>query len=131
MRLYPPAYALGRLSETDNEIGGWSIPAGSYVVVSQFATHRHPRFWENPEAFDPARFTPERERARHPHAYFPFGAGGRACIRPHFAMLEALIAIAVVLQRFRIRSEQEDVPLDTAGITLRPKGAVSIQLTVR
>jgi cytochrome P450 len=131
MRLYPPAYALGRLSETDDEIGGYSIPAGSYVVVSQFATHRHPRFWENPEAFDPTRFTPERERARHPHAYFPFGAGPRACIGSHFAMLEALIAIAVVLQRFRIRSEQEDVPLDTAGITLRPKGAVPIQPTAR
>jgi cytochrome P450 len=131
MRLYPPAYALGRLSETDNEIGGYSIPAGSNVVVSQFATHRHPRFWDNPEVFDPARFTPERERARHPHAYFPFGAGPRACIGSHFAMLEALIAIAVVLQRFRIRSEQEDVPLDTAGITLRPKGAVPIQPTAR
>jgi cytochrome P450 len=131
MRLYPPAYALGRLSETDNEIGGYSIPAGSYVVVSQFATHRHPRFWENPEAFDPTRFTPERDHARHPHAYFPFGAGPRACIGSHFAMLEALIAIAVVLQRFRIHSDQKEVPLDTAGITLRPKGAVPIQLTAR
>jgi cytochrome P450 len=100
-------------------------------VVSQFATHRHPRFWENPEAFDPTRFTPERDHARHPHAYFPFGAGPRACIGSHFAMLEALIAIAVVLQRFRIHSDQKEVPLDTAGITLRPKGAVPIQLTAR
>jgi cytochrome P450 len=99
--------------------------------VSQFATHRHPRFWDNPEAFDPARFSPERERARHPHAYFPFGAGPRACIGSHFAMLEALVAIAVVLQRFRIRSEQEDVPLDTAGITLQPSGAVPIHPTAR
>jgi cytochrome P450 len=131
MRLYPPAYALGRLSETHNETGGYSIPAGSYVVVSQFATHRHPRFWENPEAFDPALFTREREHARHPHAYFPFGAGPRACIGSHFAMLEALIAIAVVLQRLRIHSDQKDVPLDTAGITLRPKGAVPIQPMAR
>jgi cytochrome P450 len=129
MRLYPPAY--GRLSETDHEIGGYTIPAGAYVVVSRFATHRHRQFWEQPEAFDPARFSPERERARHPHAYYPFGAGTRACIGSHFAMLEATIAVAVLLQPFRIHSPQPDVPLDTAGITLRPKGPVAIQPTAR
>jgi cytochrome P450 len=131
MRLYPPAYALGRLSVTANEIGGYSIPAGAYVVVSQFATHRHPLFWERAQAFEPARFTAERERARHSHAYFPFGGGPRACIGSHFAMLEATIAVAVLLQRFRIRSDQPDVPLDTAGITLRPGGPVRIQPTAR
>jgi cytochrome P450 len=68
MRLYPPAYALGRLSVTENEIGGYLIPEGANVVVSQFATHRHPQFWEDAEAFDPGRFIPELERARHPHA---------------------------------------------------------------
>ena len=131
MRLYPPAYALGRLSETENEIGGYSIPAGSHVVVSQYATHRHPQFWDDPDAYDPARFTSGRERERHPHAYFPFGAGPRACIGSHFAMLEATIALAVLLRRVRVHSHQEDVPLDTEGITLRPKGAVLIQLTAR
>jgi cytochrome P450 len=131
MRLYPPAYALGRLSETENEIGGYSIPAGSFVVVSQFATHRHSQFWDDPEAFDPARFTPERERERHPHAYFPFGGGPRACIGSHFAMLEATIAVAVLLQRFQVQSEQKDVPLDTEGITLRPKGGVPIRPAAR
>jgi cytochrome P450 len=131
MRLYPPAYALGRLSVTDNEIGGYLIPAGSFVAVSQFATHRHPQFWENPEAFDPGRFSAEREAARHPYAYFPFGGGPRACIGSHFAMLEAIIAVALLLQHFRIRSEQERVPLDTQGITLRPEGAVPIQPAAR
>jgi cytochrome P450 len=131
MRLYPPAYALGRRSETENEIGGYSIPAGAFIVVSQFATHRHPRFWDDADAFDPTRFTPERERAGHPHAYFPFGGGARACIGSHFAMLEAVIALGVVLQRFRISSDQDTVPLDTAGITLRPKGAVPIRLAAR
>ena len=71
MRLYPPAYALGRLSQKEDEIGAYRTPAGSYVVVSQFATHRHPQFWEDAEAFDPARFTPERERARHPPRLLP------------------------------------------------------------
>jgi cytochrome P450 len=83
------------------------------------------------EAFDPARFTAERERERHPHAYFPFGGGPRACIGSHFAMLEATIAVALPLQRFQIRSDQERVRLDTQGITLRPEGAVPIRPAAR
>lgn len=131
MRLYPPAYALGRLAVSEQEIGGCVIPAGARVAVSQYATHRHPQFWEDAETFDPARFTSEREAARHPYAYFPFGGGPRACIGSHFAMLEATIAVAVLLQRFRIHSESADVLLDTQGMTLRPKGAVPIHLAAR
>jgi cytochrome P450 len=131
MRLYPPAYAIGRLAEREQQIGGYSIPAGSYVVMSQFATHRHPQFWGEAESFDPARFTVERERARHAYAYFPFGGGPRACIGSNFAMLEAIIALAVLLQRFEIRGQRTDVPLDTEGLTLRPKGAVPLQLASR
>jgi cytochrome P450 len=131
MRLYPPAYATGRRSETETEIGGYPIPAGSNVVVSQYATHRHPQFWEDAERFDPARFTREREEARHRCAYFPFGAGPRACIGSHFAMLEAVLAMAVLLRRCNLRSELADVPLDTEGITLRPKGPVPISVTAR
>jgi cytochrome P450 len=131
MRLYPPAYALGRLAETEHEVGGYTIPAGAYIVVSQFATHRHPQFWDDAEAFDPTRFTPERERARHSHAYFPFGAGPRGCIGSNFAMLEAVIAVAVLLRRFRISSDEREVPLDTEGITLRPKGVVPIRPAAR
>lgn len=131
MRLYPPAYALGRLAEREQEIGGFTIPAGSHVVVSQWATHRHPRFWEDVETFDPGRFTAEREAERHRYAYFPFGGGPRACIGLHFAMLEATLAVALLLQRFELHSEQEDVPLDTQGITLRPRHAVPIRLTPR
>jgi cytochrome P450 len=131
MRLYPPAYAVGRLAESDQEIGGYTIPAGARVAVSQYATHRHPGFWHNPEAFDPTRFTPEREAERHPYAYFPFGAGPRACIGSHFAMLEATIAATVLLQRFRIHSQLENVPLDSEGITLRPRGAVPIRAAAR
>ena len=113
MCLDRPAYALGRLSR-DRERDRWLLnPAGRYVVVSQYATHRHPQFWDDPDAYDPARFTSGRERERHPHAYFPFGAGPRACIGSHFAMLEATIAVAVLLRRVRVHSHQEDVPLAT------------------
>ena len=131
MRLYPPAYALGRQVESDQEISGYMIRAGSTVLVSQFATHRHPQFWEDAEAFQPARFTAEREAARHRYAYFPFGGGPRACIGSHFAILEATIAVALLLQRFQVHSEQKAVSLDSAGITLRPRGAVPLRLTTR
>jgi cytochrome P450 len=131
MRLYPPAYALGRLVETEQEIGGYVIPAGSFVAVSQFATHRHPQFWQDAEAFEPDRFTADREAARHPYAYFPFGGGPRACIGSHFAMLEATVAVATLLGRFSVHSDLDDVPLDTEGITLRPKGPVPVRLAAR
>ena len=99
--------------------------------MSQFATHRHPKFWDDAESYEPERFSPEREAARHRFAYFPFGGGPRACIGAQFAMLEATIAIAVLLQRFRVRSEPGRVVLNTEGITLRPGQAVPIELTRR
>jgi cytochrome P450 len=131
MRLYPPAYATGRRAEVEDEIGGYRIPVGADVVVSQWATHRHPLFWDAPHAFDPERFTPEREAERHPYAYFPFGRGPRACIGSNFAMFESLAAVAVLAQRFEIRRDPGPVPLDTFGITLRPAGAVPIRLAPR
>jgi cytochrome P450 len=131
MRLYPPAYATGRRAEVEDEIGGYRIPQGAQMVVSQWATHRHPQFWDEPELFDPERFTEEREAARHPYAYFPFGRGRRACIGSSFAMLESLAAVAVLMQRFRIEAEPGPVQLDTEGITLRPAGAVPIRFTPR
>jgi cytochrome P450 len=131
MRIYPPAYATGRRAEVEDEIGSFRIPAGANAVVSQWATHRHPRFWDDPERFDPERFTPEREADRHPYAYFPFGRGPRACIGSNFAMLESLTAIAVLLQRVRVSNGSAPVELNTAGITLRPRGAVPIRLDSR
>ena len=131
MRLYPPVYALARRAEREDEIGGHRIPAGSLLVVSQWATHRHPGIWENPERFNPDRFTPAQEAARHRYAYFPFGGGPRACLGSHFAMQEAQIALAVLLQRYRIHAPLAPLPLDTTGITLRPKHAVPIELAPR
>jgi cytochrome P450 len=131
MRLYPPIYALARRAEGEDEIGGHRIPSGSLLVVSQWATHRHPCIWDDPEKFAPERFAPEQEAARHRYAYFPFGGGPRACIGSHFATQEAQIALAVLLQRYRIRAPLAPVPLDTTGITLRPKHAVPIELAPR
>ncbi|GAC1364346.1 MAG: cytochrome P450 [Actinomycetota bacterium] len=130
MRLYPSAHATGRTSYHDDVIGGYRIPAGSAVVVSPWATHRHPRFWDDPERFDPERFTAEHEAARHRYAYFPFGGGPRACIGQYFSMLEAVIVTAAVIRAYTITTSPAPVPLFT-GITLRPAGEMSAHLTAR
>ena len=78
LRLYPPAPILSRKAIADDELQGYPIAANSMILISPYATHRHPAFWEEPEKFDPERFTQERSAARPPYAYFPFG-GDHAC----------------------------------------------------
>jgi cytochrome P450 len=130
-RLYPPAYGIPRRARVDDEIGGYRIPAGRIVVVCQWATHRHPGLWPNAEVFDPERFTPEREATRHRYAYFPFGRGPRACIGSHFAMLEAAIALAKILQRYDLCAERQSLELNTSAVTLRPQREVPIEVSER
>jgi cytochrome P450 len=130
MRLYPAAYAMPRLTEVDDEINGYAIPAGSVAVVSPWLTHRHPAFWDDPARFDPERFTPEREKARHRYAYFPFGGGPRACIGQYFSMLEAVIVTAMLVRAYRFTSPPGPVPL-LPGITLRPRRAMPCRIEPR
>ena len=130
MRLYPPAWGLGRRTVAGDRIDGCRIPPGADVAVSAWVTHRHPGFWEDPERFDPERFAPDREAERHRHAYFPFGAGPRACIGQYFSMLEAVIALAVIAQHYEVVSLTERVPL-APRITLHPAGPVPCRLTAR
>ena len=130
MRLYPAAYAIPRLTEEDDELGGYAIPAGSVAVVSPWLTHRHPRYWDAPERFDPERFTPDLEKARHRYAYFPFGGGPRACIGQYFSMLEAIIAVAMLARAFTLTSPPGPVPL-LPGITLRPRRAMPCDIERR
>ena len=105
MRLYPPAYALGRLAETEVTIAGNRIPAGSIVLLSPWATHRRPDFWPDAGAIRPAPLRTRREAARPRYAYFPFAGGLRGCIGGHFAMTEATVAIATLLARYAVTSE--------------------------
>jgi cytochrome P450 len=128
MRLYPPAWATGRRVAAGDEVGGYAIPPGSDVMVSPWVTHRHPEFWEAPERFDPERFTPEAEAARHRHAYFPFGAGPRACIGQYFSMLEAAILLAVIVRDHELESVADRVPL-APRITLHPAAPVLSRVT--
>lgn len=102
LRLYPPAWVITRRAINDDELGGYHIPAGATVMFSPYAMHHNPRYWDNPEGFDPERFTPERSAERPAFAYFPFGGGPHLCIGNGFAMTEAQLILATVAQRYRL-----------------------------
>ena len=102
MRLFPPVWGLSRLVAADDEVGGYRIPKGSRVIISPYVTHRHPDFWEEPDTFDPERFTPERSDGRPRYAYFPFSGGPRQCIGNNFATMEATLILATIAQRYRL-----------------------------
>lgn len=128
MRLYPPAWVVIRMAAEPVEIGGYVVPAGSNIIVSPWVTHRDERFFANPEAFDPERWTTEHEQSLPRFAYFPFGGGPRVCIGNSFALMEVPLLLAVVAQRFQVSlvSGQPVEPL--SSITLRPKNGLRIRL---
>lgn len=131
MRLYPPAWALGRRSISECEIFGYRIPANSIVIVSQWTLHRDARFWPDPLKFDPERFTEEAKASRPKFAYFPFGSGPRTCIGEAFAWMEGALLIATLAQKWRARL-LSDKPLQLRPlITLRPKYPVRMRLEKR
>ncbi|MBV9108990.1 MAG: cytochrome P450 [Gemmatimonadetes bacterium] len=122
MRLFPPAWTIGREPLEAFEAGGYRIRAGSVVLVSPWITHRDPRWWPDPERFDPGRWTPEQEAERPRFAYFPFGGGPRKCIGEGFAWTEGILVLATLAARWRFRH----APATRVGrqplITLRPTG---------
>lgn len=128
LRLYPPAWVLGRKALGDDEIGGYYIPAGSILAISPYTLHRHPAFWSNPDGFDPERFLPERSAGRHRFAYLPFGAGPRQCIGNGFALLEAPLILATVAQSFALELVPgQEIRPDPLFI-LRPDRPVMVRL---
>jgi cytochrome P450 len=128
MRLYPPAWMIDRNTVADDEIGGYRIRRGTLVLISPYVTHRHPGMWPNPEGFDPERFTPEAEESRPRYAYFPFGGGPRQCIGNAFAMMEAQLIVATVLQRFRPWLVPGHPVAPQTLITLRPRWGLRMGL---
>jgi cytochrome P450 len=121
MRLYPPAHTMGRQPIAADEILGHRIPAGAEVLIMPWLLHRKPSLWENPDRFDPERFLPERAAERPRFAYIPFGAGPRICIGAAFATTEAILILATVAQRYRLRLKPGH-PVEAQGlITLRPR----------
>ncbi|RLU84916.1 cytochrome P450 [Streptomyces griseocarneus] len=102
LRMYPPIWIYPRDTVDADELGGFHIPARSSVLLSPFVSHRNPHYWENPEAFDPHRFDPQKAKERPKMAYFPFGAGARMCIGNFMALLELRMIVAMINQRFRL-----------------------------
>ena len=121
MRLYPPAWAIGRRALRDVELGDFLIPAGSLVMSSPYLLHRDERFFPDPLRFDPQRFTPEERAARPKFAYFPFGGGARSCIGEPFAWMEGVLLLSTIAQRWRLRLVPGHPVEPQALITLRPR----------
>lgn len=131
MRLFPPAWAMGRYALRDFQLGDFFLPARTTVLMSQFITHRDPRFFPDPLRFDPERFTPEAKMRRMKFTYFPFGAGFRQCIGESFAWMEGVLVLATLAQKWKLNlvsgHKVEPEPL----ITLRPKYGMRMQLETR
>lgn len=126
MRLYPPAWAMGREALEDVSIGPYRLQKGTSVFFSQYLVQRDPRWFPEPERFIPERFTAEAKARRPRFAYFPFGGGGRQCIGESFAWMEATLSLATIAQRWRIRLVAEQQIELQPKITLRPKNGIRV-----
>jgi cytochrome P450 len=131
MRLYPPAWSVARTVVSGFELHGYRIPAGANVVMSQWIMHRDPRYFPDPEKFDPDRWLPERSQKLPRFAYFPFGGGPRQCIGASFAMMEATLLLATIAQQFRFRVGPEHAIVPVPSFTLRPKHGMQMKLAAR
>lgn len=128
LRLYPPAWFMGRLTMSDDQMVGYDIPKNSIVFLSPYVTHHQAAYWEDPERFDPDRFLPERFAKQHRFSYIPFGAGPRQCIGNHFAIMEAQVILAMILQKYHLSlAPNFKVEMDPQ-ITLRPKDGMQMHL---
>lgn len=131
MRLFPPVWRIGRKVEEDCEIGGYWVPAGTRLIVSQWVTHRDPRFFEEPALFNPDRWEEGFVERLPRYAYLPFGGGPRRCIGSSFAMMQSALVLATVAKRFRLELTSGQRVIPQPSITLRPKGGVEMILKKR
>jgi len=118
LRIQPPVWLMSRMPTNDDEVGGFHIPAGSQVLISSYVSHRHTGFWENPEGFDPDRFTPERSEGRSKNAWFPFSGGPHQCIGGYFGLMEMPIVISRILQSYELDVVPGHKVVPRPGITL-------------
>ena len=128
LRMYPPVWAIGRRALSDVQLGGWGIPAGSNIALSQWAMHHDARYYPDPWAFRPERWLPGEQEKRPEFSFFPFGGGPRICIGESFARMEAALLIAGIAQNWRLRLEPGFRVELLALVTLRPK--VGLRMTL-
>ena len=131
MRLYPPVWTISRTATRDDEVCGKPIPKGTTVMLSPYAMHRNPEIWPEPEEFRPERFHPDEVAKRPRYSYFPFGGGPRVCLGNRFAMMEAKIMMAMVIQRYRLSVLPGQEIVAEPMITLRPRNGIRMDLERR
>jgi cytochrome P450 len=131
LRLYPPAWRVFRRTEEPFKAGDFLLPAGANIVLSQWVTQRDPRWFTEPDRFNPDRWAEESAAKLPRFAYFPFGGGPRVCIGAGFAMMEATLLLATIAQRYRMRLTPNQRIKPLASITLRPKNGIRVELQQR
>jgi cytochrome P450 len=131
MRLYPPAWILGRRALVDHDVDGYRIPAGSIVVASEYIVHHDPRWFSDPYRFDPDRWEPDQVALRPKFSYFPFGGGQRLCIGEPFAWMEGELLLATIAQRWKLRLVRGHPVGLSPVVTLRPKHGMRMTVHAR
>lgn len=132
MRLYPPTWIFIRIAQREDTLpSGATIAAGSKIYLCQYVMHRHPRYFPDPERFNPERFTETAKKERPQFAYFPFGGGARVCIGEHFAKMEGILVLASVAQHFRLSLVPGQTIVPEPKMTLRPKHGLMMRIQER
>lgn len=126
LRLYPPGWAIGRQALREVQLGGLRIPARALVFMSPYVMHRNPKYYKDAETFDPSRWTPEFRASLPKFAYFPFSGGARGCIGEQFALLEGMMIVATLCQRWRLRLVPGHAVVPEPVVTLRPKHGILV-----
>lgn len=131
LRMYPPAWSMGREAKEDVELGGWSIARGDQIWFCPWSIHRDPRWFEAPDAFRPERWTADFTKSLPRYAYFPFGGGPRLCIGQGFALTEAVLVLATLARSFRVELDPSHPLVPETSVTLRPKFGVKARVVRR
>ncbi len=131
LRMYPPIPLIQREAIADTKLGGYDVPKGTLINIGPYILHHDPRWFPDPERFDPERFTKENEKRLPKSVYIPFADGPRICIGNSFAMMEAQIILATLGQRYRLKLDSAQKPVPDPNITLRPLGGIHMRLEAR
>jgi cytochrome P450 len=131
LRLYPPVWLLPRKAINTDRFARHLIPANSDVLISVYTIHRHPKFWDDAERFDPERFAPDKGSERDSCAYLPFGAGPRTCLGSRFGLMEVMLMVATIAQRFSLRLADDQEVEPEASLTLHPRHGLPMSLQRR